>query len=79
MLLGFWRKEKCGGVRWWGEIFREKNIVLDRNILGKFKIICVCLYLGKYMNLDVIVDYLWIKLELLSVKFSLELDSLVIS
>lgn len=25
LLLSLWRKEKCGGVRWWGKIFREKT------------------------------------------------------
>lgn len=79
LLLGLWRKEKCGGVRWWGEIFREKNTASDRNTSGKSKIICVCLHLGKYMNPDVTVDYSWTKLEPPSAKFSSELDSSVTS
>lgn len=79
LLLNLWRKEKCGGVRWWGKIFREKNTASDRNTSGRSKIIWVCLRLGKYVNPDVTVDYSWTKLEPLSAKFSVELDSSVTS
>ena len=57
MLLSLQRKEQCGGVRWWGEIFRERNTASDGNISGRFETTEVCLHLGKYVNPDVIADH----------------------
>lgn len=39
LLLSLWRKEKCGGMRWWGEMFRENKTASDRNTSGRSKII----------------------------------------
>lgn len=57
LLLSLWRKEQCGGVRWWGEIFRERNTASDGNISGRSETTGVCLHLGKYVNPDVTADH----------------------
>ena len=57
MLLSLQRKEQCGGVRWWGEIFRERNTASDGNISGRSETTGVCLRLGKYVNPDVTADH----------------------
>lgn len=56
LLLSLWRKEKCEGMRWWGEMFRENKTASDRNTSGRSKIIWVCLHLGEYVNPDVPAD-----------------------
>lgn len=79
LLLSLWRKEQCGGVRWWGEIFRERNTASDGNISGRSETTGVCLHWGKYVNPDVTADHSWTKLEPPSAKFSAESDSSVTS